>query len=269
MVFQDPTKRGGLLQWLRSVNLSVDVVCLQETHCVSEEECRSWFLHSGFNFAVSPGSNHSCGRIVLFRPVLNLVSFSCHVPGRTILCNFSFHDLSFCVLCLYAPNRNPARDLFFNELCDVVDPSIVCSDFNTVFDRSLDRRGSSIDDSSRESTTALVRLFDSCCVIDVWRYLHPTSTSFTWTRPNGLFASRIDMFGCPYPWVSSVTACDIIPCPFSDHCAVCLNANIPAVVPPGPGLWKLNVSILSDDEYVRLVTDFWVSWRRRQNSFSS
>ena len=31
--------------------------------------------------------------------------------------------------------------------------------------------------------------------------------------------------------------------------------------PPGPGIWKLNTSILEDDEYVRLITDPWESWR--------
>lgn len=30
-------KRGGVFRWLWSLPVSVDVVCLQETHCVSEE----------------------------------------------------------------------------------------------------------------------------------------------------------------------------------------------------------------------------------------
>ena len=71
------------------------------------------------------------------------------------MCEFSFHDATFRVLCLYAPNRNPARDLFFNSISDAVNPSIptvLCGDFNTVFDRALDRFGSSADDTSREST---------------------------------------------------------------------------------------------------------------------
>lgn len=58
-------------------------------------------------------------------------------------------------------------------------------------------------------------------------------------------------------------------CPFSDHYAVSFNVNMPAVVPPGPGIWKLNVSILTEDEYVDLITNFWTNWHRCQNSFSS
>ena len=99
-------------------------------------------------------------------------------------------------------------------------------------------------------------LFDACCVVDIWRYLHPSSSSFTWTRWNSSLASRIDLFGVPYVWVSSVSSCDILPCLFSDHCAVSLSISIPDVVAPGPGLWKLNISILDEVEYVKIITDF-------------
>lgn len=269
---RESSKRDGLVQWLRSLPVTADVVCLQETHCISDVECNSWFSSSGFSFVLSPGTRRSGGCIVLYRSVLRLVNSWCEVPGRSLLCEFSLYDVSFRVLCLYAPNRNPARDLFFNGIADAVDPSIptvLCGDFNTVFDRTLDRFGSCAGDTSRESTPALTRLFDSCCVVDIWRYLHPNSSSFTWNRWDGQFASRIDLMGCPYPWISSVSACDIVPFSFSDHCALLFTFSIPDVIPPGPGLWKLNVSILQETDYTKLITDFWLSWRLAQNNFPS
>ena len=36
---QDLSKRTGLLQWLQSLPVGDDVVCLPETHCVSSAEC--------------------------------------------------------------------------------------------------------------------------------------------------------------------------------------------------------------------------------------
>ena len=269
---RESSKREGLVQWLRSLPVSIDVVCLQETHCTSDVECHSWFSSSGLSFVLSPGTSRSGGCIILYRPVLQLVNSWCEVPGRSLMCEFSLYDVPFRVLCLYAPNRNPARDLFFNRISDVVDPSfptVLCGDFNTVFDRALDRFGSSADDTSRESTPALARLFDSCCVVDIWRYLHPASSSFTWNRWDGQFASRIDLIGCPYSWVSSVSSCDIVPFSLSDHCALLFCFSIPDVIPPGPGLWKLNISILQDAEYVQLISDFWLTWRRSQNNFPS
>ena len=65
-------KRAGLLQWLRSLSVVPDVVCLQEAHCVSDVECQSWFRSSGFHSVVSPGSQKSCGCVILFRTVVFL-----------------------------------------------------------------------------------------------------------------------------------------------------------------------------------------------------
>ena len=73
-------------------------------------------------------------------------------------------------------------------------------------------------------------------------------------NPDSSVSSHIDLIGCPYVWVPSVSSCEIVPCPFSDHCAVLLCVTVPDVVPLGPGLWKLN--ILEKVEYVRHVEDF-------------
>lgn len=37
----------------------------------------------------------------------------------------------------------------------------------------------------------------------------------------------------------------------------------------GPGLWKLNLAVLEEDEYVSLITNFLLSWQRCPSSFSS
>ena len=269
---RDPTKRGGLLHWLRAFPSLPDFVCLQETHCASVAECSSWFLSSGYSFVSSPGSVKSCGYILLFRTRFTLVRSFCDAEGRFLCGEFSFSDQVFRVACFYAPNRNPTRNDFFENVADRLDPTvptIVCGDFNTVIDRALDRAGSDAADTLRESTVALSHLFDSVCVTDIWRYLHPDASAFTWNRWNGSISSRIDMVGVPFSWVLSVAGATICPCPFSDHCAVTVSVSVPDVVPPGPGLWKLNTSILQDQDYVDLITGFWRRWRLTQARFSS
>ena len=248
------------------------MVCLQETHCSSDNECQVWFRSSDFCSSVSSGTARSRGCIILFRPSLSLVNLWRDTDGRYLLWEFTLQEKSFRVCCLYAPNRNPELDQFFDGISPKIDPAIptvLAGDFNAVFDCSMDRSSTSSDDVSRESSVSLSRLFDACCVVDIWRYLHPASSLFTWTRWNGLAASRIDLVGAPYAWVPSVSSCTIIPCPFSDHCGVLLSLTVPDVTPPGPGLWKLNVSILDDDSYISLITDFWANWRLTQPNFSS
>ena len=81
-------KRAGVFRWLQSLSLLADVVCLQETHCVSVEECRLWLSATGILFVVSPGSHHSCGCVVLYRPHLTFVHSLCDDGGRFLLCEF-------------------------------------------------------------------------------------------------------------------------------------------------------------------------------------
>lgn len=228
---------------------------------MSDVECQSWFRSSGFLSVVSPGSNKSCGCIILYPPMLSFVK-SWSDDGRFLQCEFVYRGKSF---------RVASYD-FFEQVPSLVDPSVptvVCGDFNAVFDRSLDRRGSDIADVSRESSVALSHLFELCCCVDIWRYLHPSSSCFTWASSDGTLASRIDLVGCPYVWVSSVSSCDVIPCPFSDHCAVLFCVSVPDVAPPGPGLWKLNTSILEDEGYVLAVSNFWSGWHNMKGLYPS
>ena len=105
---RDQSKRVGLFQWLRSLPVTVDIVCLQETHAVSLADCFLCFASSGFSSCVSPGSNHSCGCVILHGPSLSLVNSWSDAVGRFLQCEFSFVQF-FRVCCVYAPNHNPDR----------------------------------------------------------------------------------------------------------------------------------------------------------------
>ena len=50
---------------------------------------------------------------------------------------------------------------------------------------------------------------------------------------------------------------------------VSLSFSIPEVILRGPGRWKRNVSLLSDDLYCAEICDFWKFWQRQKRSFSS
>ena len=92
--------------------------------------------------------------------------------GRFVQCDFSYRGKIFRVACVYAPNRNPKRDNFFLDVEVRVDPSVptlLCGDFNAVFDRLLDRFGLDPSDTVRQSSVALSHFFSSCCVLDIWR----------------------------------------------------------------------------------------------------
>lgn len=267
---RDPNKRLSFLQWLS--RLSVDFVCLQETHILSCVECEAWFSSYGFMTFASPGSVHSCGTVILYRPKFELTNSVSDPDGRFVLAHFKHREICFGVASIYAPNRNPERNDFLHYCIDQIDPSIptvICGDFNTVMDRSLDRRGSFPLDSTRESSVALRALLDECCATDIWRFLHPDTRAYTWMRADGSLSSRIDLIGCPLAWSHSVQSCEIVPCPFSDHSAVLMESPLPLPFPRGPGRWKLNIAVLKDPAFLDSVKEFWAYWRTRKLFFLS
>ena len=90
----------------------------ETTSGVSEQEAHSWFSCTGYCVVPSCGSLRYCGGIILYRSVYNLLNSHIDLEGRFVLCCFSFRDITFNISCLYAPNRNPARNDFFEELAD-------------------------------------------------------------------------------------------------------------------------------------------------------
>ena len=247
----DEDRRLGFLQWLS--HLSPSVVCLQETHAVLSVDLQSWFSRFGFLCAGSFGSVLSRGVAVLYRPIFDCRSVVCEFDGRFVPVEFAFCGVVFHVASIYAPNLNPDRDDFFVCCVNAVDPTVptlLCSDFSTVLDRVVNRRGSCPFDVSRESSVMFSGLFLDCCVMDIWRE-HPCVSAFTWCRPNGALASRIDLIGCPYVWVPYMSSVDLLHCPFSDHCALSFSWTLSDSVPVGPGLLKLNLAIFEEDEYIR------------------
>ena len=141
--------------------------------------------------------------------------------------------------------------------------------FNTVFNPTLDRCSPCLFSLSRESSDTLSCLFADADVIDIWRHLHPDQCSFTWTRSDGVYASRIDIIGCPSTWVPFITSSSILVCPYSDHDASALLFLAFPRVPRGPGYWKLNTSILDEHEYQTFIRSFWIDWKAQQMSYNT
>lgn len=63
--------------------------------------------------------------------------------------------------------------------------------------------------------------------------------------------------------------CDIVPCPFSDHDAVCLTASLPEPFAKGPGRWLLNVSLLQNPSFTAALETMRLRWRAKKQTFSS
>lgn len=187
---RDPVKRLSFCCWLSGFNF--DVVCLQELHCVSEDEVKSWF--PSFSVVSSVGSNKSCGVAVLFKPTFSLVDAVRDSSGRFVRARLLRVGPTF-----DAPNLQSDRVLFSPSVLPFLDPGVptlLCGDFNSVMDPCRDCRNAG-GVLVTDTPDVLVSLFQDISCVDVWRSCHPTQQAFTWLRPDSTCASRIDLVGCP------------------------------------------------------------------------
>ena len=268
------TRPNELLSWVWLLCLSPDIVCLQETHCLSQLELESWFDNSPYHAFGSFFSTRSAGVAILIKR-----SLSCTINKSQSFCDGRILKLDLCidnkplfVTTVYAPNRNPELNKFLGKLKDLIDPcldNLVLGDFNTVFDQAIDRRSSSTVLPRYDSSDLLLSIFERSRLIDIWRYLHPTQRSYSFTSAANSSASRIDIIGTPLRFTPSVRSCDILFCPHSDHSLVSLEVDIPDLPERGPSYWKLNVSVLSDEEYFKEISAFWRCWQQQKHKYRS
>lgn len=71
-------------------------------------------------------------------------------------------------------------------------------------------------------------------------------SQFTWFNSDSSIASRLYMFLVVRGLISSLKFCDITPCVFSHHEFVFVTLELGDPPRQGPGVWKLNNSLLED-----------------------
>ena len=115
----DHLKRTALVDWLKC--MKVDVVCLQETHSPSHESARRWFANSGYRVASSSLTSKSAGVAILVKDIYKMKKIIKDEDGRYVQAVVDFGEGQASFISLYAPNRNPARNVFFASLTGLID----------------------------------------------------------------------------------------------------------------------------------------------------
>jgi hypothetical protein len=97
---------------------------------------------------------------------------------------------------------------------------------------------------------------NKCNVYDVWRCRNKTKRIFSWkTLSNDVLQqSRIDYYLISKDLSSNVQNVFYNETALSDHTFVIMNFNF-CNIERGPGIWVLNNSLLSNEEYVKRVRD--------------
>ena len=127
-------------------------------------------------------------------------------------------------------------------------------DFNLILDKQKDKIG------GRQGTHEKVRHIVSAYIeeealVDVWRLKHPESNLMTWKvlKPKPIY-ERLDLILMSVKLIEHVGMEGISPTYLSDHDIpwVTLSCNKPG---KGSGFWRLNVSLLSESEYCKMIEE--------------
>ena len=182
-------------------------------------------------FQVSQWKRDSSGRIV------------------SILATLGEHKFNF--VNVYAPTNPTERKGFFDTLHEYFFPNsfkVVGGDFNCI-ESAFDKKGGNLVLSSELTDfRGLHRL------VDIWRKCHGRQTQCTWFNADKSIGSRLDKFFIAQELLQQAVKCEIQPCVFSDHDSVVLNFNLIDMFSHGPGLWRLNLDLLDDEQFCEMIS---------------
>ena len=90
-------------------------------------------------------------------------------------------------------------------------------------------------------------------LIDIWRIKHPQTSSYTWSQKSPQVFCRLDYWLVSNNLQDFVKSTDIIPAIKTDHAAIYLVLTKQDEDAKGPGFWKMDVSLLEDEDYLNDV----------------
>ena len=261
-------ERIGFFLWLKTLHF--DIIFLQETHCGSEFEANNWADEWGprKNSIWSTVSSNSKGVAVLFKPHGDYKPLNTKVDkeGRYIYFDLNIEDIDYRFLNVYAPNNKKDRIRFYKMIIKFIEPdmkNIVGGDFNCTFDPSLDRLNCiSETDGGREE---LKQIISQKLLEDIYRRRFPDKRTFSFSRGNK--ASRLDYFLVSEILDSQISRIEYVPCPFSDH-DVCRIDITNSDVKQGPGVWKMNASVIKNDLFRTSFKSMWALWQNQKENYN-
>lgn len=111
-------------------------------------------------------------------------------------------------------------------------------------------------DKSLPDKSTLRSFTNDLSFVDIWRKQNPHGVCYTWINPNCTQASRLDRFLLSHSLARENCHVNVLPCSLSDHDFVILNLSIDGLAYSRNGIWKFNTSLLSDQDFCKMLSSF-------------
>ena len=260
-------KRRAIFTWCRK--RKADIIFLQETHSKEESETQ-WKNEWGGKSFYSHGSPNSCGVMVLIRNKFNCtIQNTISDPlGRFIILKVVIEDKVYVLINIYAPNKDKLTCKFFKNLHKTLqtenldcEENIICGgDFNCPLNPKFDKRGG-IMVPRKKVIDNIQCLQNELDLVDIWRIKNPQTKSYTWSQSSPQVFCRLDYWLISNNLQDYVESTDITPAIKTDHAAIELVLKDSHQSVKGPGYWKMNVSLLEDENYLNELKNNFSKWK--------
>ena len=190
----------------------------------------------------------------------NNFEYKCHGEmldrqGRYVILDIELIGVARILLVnIYAPNEDDPT--FFENLFEIIESFdtknlILCGDWNLVMDYDLDTLNYK-KKNNLKAREVVLNYIEKLDLMDIWRQTHDQTKGYTWRQNYYKKLARLDFFLISETLLDIYSNSIIKPSYKSDHCPVQLEIFI-SKTNKGKGLWKLNNSLLMDEELTTLI----------------
>ena len=171
-------------------------------------------------------------------------------------------------------NRDRCSRIFFDNLqnhlvqfgISAEDNIIIGGDFNCPLNPHLDKKGG-IMIPRVNVVSAINELQTNLNLHDIWRVKNPDVRSFTWSQKSPFVFCRLGYWLTSAHLFDHINNVDICPAIKTGHASVVIEFNMIEQQLKGPGFWKLNVSLLMNDDYVNAMECNIPLWEEESKQF--
>ena len=241
------------LSIFRHIKTKKPLICmLQETHAMAID-LNSWKSNWGMGQVyLNPGTTRSAGQAFLLCRNLDVIEHNIFINGRLHTLKVRIGDVILTLVNVYAPNIELDRYNFFDNLINLLstydygDRIIIGGDFNVILEKEDKYQGQDRTQNSQNKIKHIITTFE---LLDIWRSRHKATRCYTWSQPSPLIKCRLDYFLIQQKHKKTITSANILTGIKSDHSIIELTISLEKHT-RGPGLWKLNSSILDEPKYI-------------------
>ena len=259
-------KRTKIFYWLKERNYINGITYLQETHS-DYKTSKSWSNQLKGHIFYSHGTTNSCVTLIIIGQNVEykLKDKIIDDLGRYVILNCEIQGSNYLLINTYMPNIETSQVEFLREINDILSrydlpESIIWGgDFNCPFDK-IDTSGGNFKPKSK-TITLLRGIIDSFDLCDIWRVRNEAKCQFTWRQKTPYIQRRLDYFLVSNNMQSIIKNVNITSAISTDHSAIVLQVFSPGQTTLGPSHWRLNVTLLKNEQYLNEMKANLPKWK--------